>query len=163
MSSWKHYVAGWVKRPFLRHIMTLGIRLIVPRQRTGVALVVFNRDNRLLLLKHVFHPATPWGLPGGWLHRHESPADCAQRELWEETGLTAVIGPPIQTAYQPVPGQIAIAYLGWADGEPKALSGEILEAKWVTMDNLPDNLYHFTREAIEQGYQLHCLLSKARV
>lgn len=142
--------------------MALGIRLLVPKQRTGVALVVFNSKDQLLLLKHVFHPQTPWGLPGGWLHRNESPAECARRELWEETGIAAEVGPPIQITYQPSPGHIGIAFLGWADGEPEALSGEILDAKWVELDNLPGNLYHFTHQAIEQGYQLHCLLTQNR-
>lgn len=151
-------MARLVKRPFFRHLMGLGIRLVVPKQRTGVAAVIFNQNDELLLLKHVFRSTVPWGLPGGWLERKESPADCAKRELREETGLTVTIGPPIKTEYQPAPDQIVIAYLGWADGEPTALSGEILEAKWVALDNLPDELFHFAREAIEQGYRLHCLL-----
>lgn len=162
MKRWKHLLAKWVKWPPMRCVMAYCIRLFVPKQRAGVALVVFNSDDQLLLLKHVFHPASPWGLPGGWLHRNESPADCAKRELWEETGVEAKIGPPVQITYQPSPSHIGIAFLGWADGEPQALSGEILDAKWVELDNLPDSLYPFTRQAIENGYQLHCLLKQSK-
>ena len=90
MSNWKQVAAQWVKRPFLQRLMILAVHLIVPKQRIGVGLVVFDEQDRVLLLKHVFHPKTPWGLPGGWLGRDESPEQCALRELMEETGLTAV-------------------------------------------------------------------------
>lgn len=134
------------------------VHLIVPKQRIGVGLVVFNEDDQVLLLKHVYHPNAPWGLPGGWLARHESPEQCALRELREETGLTAVIGPPIQTSYESNgPHHIGISYLGWDNGGTLQLSHEILEAQWVAMDTLPQ-MFPFTHHAIEKGYQLHQLL-----
>lgn len=158
MSNWKQVAAQWVKRPFLQRLMILAVHLIVPKQRIGVGLVVFDEEDRVLLLKHVFHPKTPWGLPGGWLGRDESPEQCALRELREETGLTAVIGPPIQTTYENNgPNHIGISYLGWVNGGNLKLNNEILEAKWVEMDNLP-KMFSFTHHAIEKGYQLHQLL-----
>jgi len=33
-----------------------------------------------------------WGLPGGGIEPHESLADCAQREVFEETGVTVRVG-----------------------------------------------------------------------
>lgn len=33
-----------------------------------------------------------WGLPGGGLEPHESLADCARREVFEETGITVRVG-----------------------------------------------------------------------
>lgn len=155
MSRWKNWLAQLVKRPFFNRLMQIGIQLIVPKQRIGVGLVVFNQFDQVLLLKHVFHPHSPWGVPGGWLERGESPAAGAQRELWEETGLTAVIGPPILTTYEKTPAHIGISYLGWLQNGTLTLSSEILEAQWVDIDYLPHDLFPFTRQAIVQGYQLH--------
>ena len=77
--------------PFVNYFMAWGIRLVVPKQRIGAGLVALDEEDRVLLLRHVFHPYTPWGIPGGWLNRHEAPADGVLRELKEETGLTAVL------------------------------------------------------------------------
>ncbi len=62
------------------------------------------------MLRHVFHPAWPWGLPGGWLKRNEAPEEGALRELKEETGLTAVIGPSILVSHGDHPVHTGIAY-----------------------------------------------------
>lgn len=159
MSRWKRSIARLVKRPFIQRLMILVIHCIVPKKRIGVALVVFDKNGRVLLLKHVFHPQTPWGLPGGWLGRNESPQACALRELREETGLSALIGPPIQTTYgNNGPSHIGIIYLGWLDGGTMRLSNEILEAEWVHLDNLPQNLFLTTKEAIEKGHVLNQML-----
>jgi 8-oxo-dGTP pyrophosphatase MutT (NUDIX family) len=85
----KEQLAKIIRLPFLRFPMGLAIRLVVPKHRTGVAVVCLDSSSRVLLLRHVFHPTKPWGLPGGWLNKGESPQDCALRELREETGLDA--------------------------------------------------------------------------
>ena len=68
-----------MRRPLMRKLMQLGILLTVPQQRIGVGVVVLDEIGRVLLLRHVFHPFAPWGVPGGWLHRHEDPAAGALR------------------------------------------------------------------------------------
>ena len=42
------------RRPF-RQLMAWGVRMAVPRQRVGVALVAFNHNEEVFLLRHVFH------------------------------------------------------------------------------------------------------------
>lgn len=160
MGKWKQFAAQLVKRPLFQKGMIAGIHLIVPKKRISASLVVFDDQDRVLLLKHVFHPYIPWGLPGGWLSRNESPEACARRELREETGLTAVIGPPIKTKYeQDGPSHIEISYLGWVESGIMQLSNEILEARWVELDKLP-KLFPFAQEAIEKGYKLNQLLGR---
>ena len=67
--------------------LVLAQRVLVPRQRVGALGVVLDDRGRVLLAEHVFRPRYPWGLPGGWLKRHEHPARGVERELHEETGL----------------------------------------------------------------------------
>ena len=48
------------------------------------------RDNRILLMKRNKEPNYGlWVAPGGKIEKHESPHECAIRELREETGLCA--------------------------------------------------------------------------
>lgn len=56
--------------------------------RVAVALL---REGKLLLLRQNNHPF--WVLPGGTLEPDEDLAQCAVRELMEETGLTITVGP----------------------------------------------------------------------
>ncbi len=45
-----------------------------------------------ILLTH-WHEGRRWSLPGGGIHDREQPADAAIREIREESGFTATLGP----------------------------------------------------------------------
>ena len=137
-----------LKLPLLNGLMKWAIRLIVPRHRIGVIIVVMNEAEQVLMLRHVFHPHTPWGLPGGWLNRKESPAEGVLRELKEETGLTAVLNTIILSGLQPNPPHLGIAFLGQLQGGSLQLSSEIVEAGWFSFDSLPDPLQPFHRDSV---------------
>lgn len=139
--------------------MAFGIRLIVPRHRIGVALVAFNPGEEVLLLRHVFHVRPAWGLPGGWLARNEAPVDGLARELSEETGRQAVIGPPIHVAYETRPPHLILAYLGWLQPGVMRFNAEIMEAKWFPTEALPRPLWPFTEKAIAIGLELNRMTS----
>ena len=131
--------------------MGLAIKFAVARHRVGVNLVCFDDDDRVLFLRHVFHPAAPWGLPGGWLDRNESPAECAIRELREETGLEADLGPVVHIARGSLPAHVGIIYMARLSSETReqVLSSEILEAIWLAPDELPEGLLAANRLAVE--------------
>ncbi len=63
----------------------------IVQHRGGVALVAFDSDGKLLLVRQHRAPAgeTLLELPAGTLEADEDPAVCARRELEEETGYTA--------------------------------------------------------------------------
>ena len=147
-------IARIVRFTPVRQLMGLGVRLTVPRHRTGVLVVGFNDKGQILMLRHVFHPFAPWGLPGGWLERGEAPADCANRELHEETGLTAELGPIVYSSFESIPAHIGIAFV--ADIKPAecVLSAEIIDAEWFEPSNLPDPLLPFVRNAIAAANQI---------
>jgi 8-oxo-dGTP diphosphatase len=134
--------------------MVWAILLLVPRHRMGVEVVLFNEQRQVLLLDHVFHPEISWGVPGGWLDRNEDPADGALRELREETGLTAVLGPIILIRRETHPSHLGMAYVAYGAQGSLQLSNEIIEAIWTNLDNLP-KLMPFTQEAIEKGAVLY--------
>lgn len=149
--SWKNRIAHSMHRPFLRRFMHWGIRLFVPKRPVGVGLVLTDENGRVLLLRHVFHPEHPWGLPGGWLKRHETPQNGALRELREETGLTAVLGPVLAIDDIDRPFHIGIIFLAslpTGQPTPPILSSEIIAADWFRPDDLPD-LLPFHQRAIE--------------
>ncbi len=129
--------------------MRLGIRVFVSRHRIGVGLVGFNNQNEVLLLKHVFHPGAPWGIPGGWLDRHETPAACALRELKEETGISAVLGPVIQITRDAPPTHLSIYYEADIEQDPVELSSEIIDWGWFDTDDMPGPMLPLVRLAIE--------------
>jgi ADP-ribose pyrophosphatase YjhB (NUDIX family) len=159
MNHWwlqmKEMAARLIRLPLMRRLMVLGLYVIVPRHRAGVAVVVLDRDGRVLMLRHVFHPLAPWGLPGGWLGRNESPAEGVLRELREETGLTAVLGPVVHTTNEGVPRHLGISYVAWAEAGPFKLSGEIIEAGWFSPDNLPKPMYGFVYDSIQAAVAVH--------
>ena len=144
-----------MRLPLLRQLMLWGMKLMVPRQRIGVSMIALDDQERVFLLKHVFHPTVPWGPPGGWLGRDEAPATGVLRELYEETGLTAEIGPVVHMALEENPSHIGVAYLAQIQPGPLKLSAEILEAAWFPSDDLPLPQYSFTQQAIKTAVQLH--------
>lgn len=146
-----------VRRRPLAGLMGWGVRLVVPRQRVGVALVTFNDDEEILLLRHVFHAPNPWGLPGGWLGRNEAPQAGLIRELREETGLVVALGRPVHVAHAGSPPFIVMAYSGRLQPGTMRLNAEILEARWFSLDRLPGPFMPFTEAAITAGLSLHRL------
>ncbi len=146
--SWKERIAHLMRWPLMKRLMDLGIRVFVAKRPVGVSLVLMAEDGRVLILRHVFHPYFPWALPGGWLKRHEPPQAGALRELKEETGLTAVLGPVLAIDDMPNPDHIGIIFLAYPQPGPISLSGEILEAEWFWPTDLPDML-PFHQRAIE--------------
>lgn len=147
--AWKDHMAALVRKWPFSWLLVQAVRFFVPRQRVGVALVALNDRNEVFMLKHVYHPDVPWGLPGGWLGRDEAPDAALVREIREETGLTVNIGEPLLVRHVEDPAHIILAYAGRVpEGHGLALSAEILEARWFPLDRLPKPLHPFTLEAI---------------
>ena len=144
----KKFIAALVRISLFHRLMIVGIRMVVPRQRIGIVTVLLDEQQRVLLLRHVFHPTHPWGLPGGWLNRNEAPEEAAVREVKEETGLTAVLDDVIQVRREEFPPHIGMAYMGRVLPGTIKLSNEIIEAAWFAVDELPEPILPFMRDAI---------------
>ena len=147
-------MARLVQLPIVQRFMFMGIRTTVPKYRIGIAVVAVDEKDRILMLKHVFHAYTPWGLPGGWLDRGESPQTGALRELREETGLTARLGPVVHVRRETRPVSVNMAFLVCGVNGTIQLSPEILAAEWFALDALPSPLLPFTYDAIHAAMQI---------
>ncbi|MEW5959629.1 MAG: NUDIX hydrolase [Chloroflexota bacterium] len=163
----KQKLAGWLQdMPPLRWGLALAVRLLVPRQHVGAVGAVFNEQGQVLLVKHVFRPFYPWGLPGGWLERGEDPVQAVQRECQEELGLRVevkqllVCGPQGQNIGVP-PGLGLVYYCRLADGEaawhsslkaPKAY--EVLAVEWVDPARIEYPLTPLESQAISLARQV---------
>jgi len=103
------------------------------------------RDRQVLLIKrsdnHAWTPVTGIVDPG------ENPADCATREVLEESGIQAI---PLRLAWVHVTRPMVhvngdhaqyldhVFRMDWVDGEPFPADDESLEARWFDLGEMPD-------------------------
>lgn len=123
-----------------------------PRHRPTSRLVVLDPQDRLLLLlvedPKLWHPRF-WITPGGGVEPGESFEQAAQRELWEETGIVAPLGPCIWSRRVLVPFDgglvdmderyfvVRVDAVEVGPGSPTAWEQEVLTAhRWWTLDDL---------------------------
>lgn len=135
-------------------------------QTTGpiiaVGAVVFHHD-RILLVRRKHPPnQEQWAIPGGKVQLGESLRQAAEREIYEETGITIRAGDPVYTFEVIEPdknGVIAYHYVvidlhaDYISGEPVA-ADDASEAAWITREDfaqLPVN--KTTRYLLQKQFQ----------
>ncbi len=101
----------------------------------GVAAVCLNERGQVLLLEHRFHNEYPWGLPGGWVERGESPLTCVVREVVEETGLEPTV---LDLLWVDSDGEwVEVCYLCRVpDREPVIQQSELKGYRWADPNDL---------------------------
>jgi 8-oxo-dGTP diphosphatase len=126
--------------------------------RLGASACVW-KDGRVLLIQRAKPPAGLWSLPGGHVEFGETALAAAQRELLEESGVTAdlteFVGLYEIIRANPAMHYAIACYCGlWTSGEARA-SSDALTVRWVA----PAELYHIdfapnVREAITRARAL---------
>ena len=85
-----------------------------------------------------------WSVPKGHMEAGETEEETALRELFEETGLTAVLDAGKQATMEypisPHCRKEVVVFTGRASGTPTPRAGEIETLKWVTADQLQNYL-----------------------
>ena len=158
----KRQIATLVQRfPWVGQAFPPFYRLIQPWVTVGAVGVIFNTDGHMLIVEHVFHPRFPWGLPGGWMSRHEDPAQTVAREVMEETSLKVeVIKPLLITQTEFLASHLDVAFLcqlppGSAEVH---LSGELLDYRWVDPLQAPP-MARFHTKAIKAALNERALIT----
>jgi 8-oxo-dGTP pyrophosphatase MutT (NUDIX family) len=114
----------------------------------GARTVVLDEQGRLLLIQRSDNRR--WAIPAGAMELGESMADCAVRELWEETGLTATSLTPyaFYTAYtytneyRHTYQQVLMSFIvhSW-EGELLRETEESVDAGFFPLDALPQESF----------------------
>ncbi|MBC6403810.1 MAG: NUDIX hydrolase [Hyphomonadaceae bacterium] len=117
-----------------------------------VGVICFRGEDVLLIQRGKAPRMGDWSIPGGRIKPGESKKQAALRELSEETGVKAGLGPKVTTINTRLEGQDYILHnflACWKSGEPVA-AGDAASAQFVDMDTLKNTpIWKKTRDVIE--------------
>ena len=131
--------------------------------RSGVGIVVLNKENKVFVAKRIDNPKNFWQMPQGGIDHGEEFFEAAIRELEEETSIKTVslikeldglttyllpdhlVGIIWKGKYK---GQKQKWFVVRFDGEENEINintknPEFLDWKWVNIDNLTDEVVNF--------------------
>ena len=129
----------------------MAVRRVAPSFTVGSMCVIERSDGRVLLIRHLYRKR--WGIPGGLLQRHETPADAARREVAEEVGLDVeLVGEPVVNV-DARPRRVDVVFrarlVNDRDADTaRASSVEVVEARWFDPTHFPE-LQFETAQAIQ--------------
>lgn len=129
-----------------------GLMAVVGWRTTGVKVMAFDRDGRLLLVRHRYGRSDLWMLPGGGVARREAPVSAAVRELGEETGciLRDPVASGVFAAHAEGRRDIVHLFRGSTVDRPRVDGVELAEARFFAPEDLPDGVSPATMRRIEE-------------
>jgi mutator protein MutT len=111
----------------------------MPLERVTVTAAVIERDGAFLVTRRLkgAHLEGRWEFPGGKCEPGESHTACLKREILEELGTGARIGPEIFAVHHDYPDRTVELHFFACEltGEPTPLLGQ--EMRWARRDELP--------------------------
>jgi ADP-ribose pyrophosphatase YjhB (NUDIX family) len=113
------------------------IELFAPKVSLGACAVIEDDAGRILLVRHTYR-RQPWGLPGGLVRHGEQPADALAREVREELGVEAIIGPVLIAHNASLLHQLTIYYRATLLDSPRLDGFELNGLRYVPVDEIPD-------------------------
>jgi len=120
-----------------------------------VGVICFRGDEVLLIRRGQAPRQGEWSLPGGRIEPGESEPDAALRELAEETGVTATLGPKIATIDAEFEGaryRLHDYVALWDSGTPKG-ADDALDARFVAIDTVDElGMWAKTVDVIQNAY-----------
>lgn len=116
------------------------------------AAVLIEQDSRVLLVRRVNEPFRGmWTLPAGFVNGGEDPAEAAERECLEETGLSV----RARRVLDVIPGRehergadFIIVYLAEVIGGELAAADDADAAEWFERNNLPPLAFRATQQVL---------------
>jgi putative (di)nucleoside polyphosphate hydrolase len=137
--------------------------------RSGVGIVVLNKDNKVFVAKRIDNPKNFWQMPQGGVDAGESYIDAAYRELKEETSIENVeLIKELEglITYKLPARLLGIIWKGKFKGQQqkwflmkflgtdneiniKTKNPEFLEWKWINLENITDLVVDFKLHVYE--------------
>lgn len=121
-----------------------------------VTCVLAERDRELLFVLRKYEPGRgKWCLPAGFVEAGEHPAECAVREVAEETGLEVeVVGiyDTWATDEDPRTPVISLAFTARVTGGSLAAGDDAEEAAFFAFDSLPEEIAFADHRRIVRSY-----------
>ena len=137
--------------------------------RSGVGIILLNRDNKVFVAKRIDNPKNFWQMPQGGVDNNEDLLTAALRELKEETSIESVelIQEIDETTTYELPknllgiiwkgkykGQIQKWFLMRFNGKESEINlrtnhPEFLENKWIELDKITDVVVKFKLDVYE--------------
>ncbi len=128
--------------PLLRQLLRaprlhwLAARLFNDRFLLGVVGVITDERQHVLLFHHTYR-MLPWGLPGGWMTRGETPFEALEREVREESGLEVRAGGLLLVGTTPDRPKLEFVVGAQVLGGQFRPSHEVSAMQWAPIDGLP--------------------------
>jgi len=120
--------------PLLPHrARRLAFRLAARQVTLGACAVISDSRGRVLVAHHSYR-RQGWGLPGGLVGKREQPYAALERELREELGTEALIGPLIESEVED--GHLTLYFKATIAGTPSPDGVEIDQFRFVTPTEL---------------------------
>ena len=138
--------------------------------RTGVGVILFNKENKIFVGKRKDNPIDKWQMPQGGVNKNENFLNAMKRELYEETSIKSIkiireldgwyeyelpknlLGIIWNGKYR---GQKQKWFIVKFIGEEKEINlktkfPEFIEWKWVKIDELPIIIVDFKKRVYEK-------------
>jgi 8-oxo-dGTP pyrophosphatase MutT (NUDIX family) len=141
-----------------------------PILMVGAAILVLDRQNRLLLMKR--SDSGYWGMPGGATEPGEVVEEAAKRETFEETNLEigemslfgVFSGPELYYKYPNGDEvyNVTVVYLSHDWRGKVKLNDEHTEWRWFTVHEIPEGISPPIRPVIEQFRQSFAKLNASK-
>ena len=138
----------WGNWPIPEWVRDMVVRLVEPKYLAGVVGIIFDDDNRVLLVRHTYRKQYPWAPPSGWIKRGEDPTQALEREVYEETGYRIWVGGAIAVGGDKDIRRLDLYYRCALLGGVFRPCAEVSEAGLYTLEALPEEMEPFHREVI---------------
>lgn len=130
---WHGFYQSWRVLP--EWCQRLAVRVAAPKVTLGACAVIVDDQGRVLLAHHTYR-TRPWGLPGGFVNGSEQPDKGLSRELREELGVDAQIGPVLSAETNPTTHQLTLYYHATLLGSPREDGIEIDELHFAAPEEV---------------------------